>query len=283
QGPVYLGCPMWANPAWAPFLFAKKSSPEEKLRAYAQVFNAVEGNTTFYATPPVERLAIWDRETPDDFRFVFKISKSISHEPMCAHSGHLLRQFFEALRPLSHKWGPFFLQLPPRFKDVDRLAYLADAVPSDVTLNVEFRNPKLFGPAGITDMVSRKLGEWGWGLCCFDTQPFFDTPESQNWLAIMERKPQMPMDERGWGAAPMVRYLGNPHYWKDQVGLNRLLKRSQTWTQAGKPVYLFFHHVDDDRLAPWVAQSFARIHSPAIWNALIQLQTPETQLNLFGE
>ncbi|HKK51291.1 MAG TPA: DUF72 domain-containing protein, partial [Myxococcota bacterium] len=46
-----LGMPFWGFAGWQGSLYARDSRPADHLAQYARVFNAVEGNTTFYATP----------------------------------------------------------------------------------------------------------------------------------------------------------------------------------------------------------------------------------------
>ena len=57
--PYYLGCPSWSEPAWRGSLYPEGSRSADFLPLYAQVFNAVEGNTTFYAKPSVDTVARW--------------------------------------------------------------------------------------------------------------------------------------------------------------------------------------------------------------------------------
>jgi uncharacterized protein YecE (DUF72 family) len=50
---LHVGCAMWTHKAWR-----FQVTAHERLRSYAGWCNAVEGNTTFYATPPGRR---WPR------------------------------------------------------------------------------------------------------------------------------------------------------------------------------------------------------------------------------
>ena len=47
-----------------------------ELDAYARVVNAVEGNTTFYATPDAATIDRWRAATPPGFRFIFKLPEN---------------------------------------------------------------------------------------------------------------------------------------------------------------------------------------------------------------
>jgi uncharacterized protein DUF72 len=55
----YLGCPGWGVPTWVGRLFPTATRPSEFVERYARVFNAVEGNTTFYALPRRDVVERW--------------------------------------------------------------------------------------------------------------------------------------------------------------------------------------------------------------------------------
>src|SRR3954465_1266693 len=87
---LHVGCAMWTHRAW----------PFTGLRAYAGWCNAVEGNTTFYATPSRETAQTWAAQTDDDFRFVIKLPKRLPHEPRLIGPDEELRIFLDAIEPL---------------------------------------------------------------------------------------------------------------------------------------------------------------------------------------
>ena len=72
---LYLGLPQWSHPAWPGQLLGMNARPAEHLADYARVFNSVEGNTTFYASPTPETVQRWADAVPDHFRFSFKFPK----------------------------------------------------------------------------------------------------------------------------------------------------------------------------------------------------------------
>ena len=53
----FLGCPVWARREWVGHALAAGTRASDLLEAYADVFNAVEGNTTFYGLPTATSLA----------------------------------------------------------------------------------------------------------------------------------------------------------------------------------------------------------------------------------
>ena len=81
---LHVGCAMWTHKAWQGRLLPHPLPPSERLRAYAGWCNAVEGNTTFYATPARDTVASWAQQTDPDFRFVVKLPK-LDHPRAPAH------------------------------------------------------------------------------------------------------------------------------------------------------------------------------------------------------
>src|SRR5262249_48881074 len=75
----HVGCAMWTYAAWQGRYLPPALPPRERLRAYATWCNAVEGNTTFYATPALSTVRSWAEQTAPDFRFILKLPKPITH------------------------------------------------------------------------------------------------------------------------------------------------------------------------------------------------------------
>ena len=51
---LHVGCAMWTYAPWQGRYLPHPLPPKERLSAYATWCNAVEGNTTFYATPTAD-------------------------------------------------------------------------------------------------------------------------------------------------------------------------------------------------------------------------------------
>ena len=67
---LHVGCAMWTHAPWQGRYLPHSLSPRDRLRAYATWCNAVEGNTTFYATPALDTVKSWAGQTTPDFRFI---------------------------------------------------------------------------------------------------------------------------------------------------------------------------------------------------------------------
>src|SRR5690349_8057891 len=100
---------------WQKTFYAGSVKPGEYLANYAKVFDAVELDTTFHATPAVERVAKWSNQAPQDFVFCVKTPRQVTHDAPIAFGGGAMRYFLRSLRPMkdSGKLGPVLLQFPP--------------------------------------------------------------------------------------------------------------------------------------------------------------------------
>jgi uncharacterized protein YecE (DUF72 family) len=142
--PYYLGCPSWSENAWREYLYPADARSSDYLALYSQVFNAVEGNTTFYARPSVATVQRWAEIMPEHFRFTAKFPGDISH------SGNLIEQlpaaesFLGLMSPLGERISPLWLQLPASFTP-QRLGELAGFIDGlERPLAVEVRHSEFF-------------------------------------------------------------------------------------------------------------------------------------------
>jgi len=73
----HLGLPLWGERAWTGSLYSEDARPGDYLEQYARVFNAVEGNSTFYSPPSPSSVDQWREQTPESFRFCFKMPRAL--------------------------------------------------------------------------------------------------------------------------------------------------------------------------------------------------------------
>jgi uncharacterized protein YecE (DUF72 family) len=72
----HLGCPVWACKQWQANLYTRRSDRDQWLDQYSQVFNTVEGNSTFYGLPDPKTVERWAHLTHDGFRFALKFPRT---------------------------------------------------------------------------------------------------------------------------------------------------------------------------------------------------------------
>ncbi len=126
----------------------------EFLTFYLDRYRAVEMDGTWYRMPSEKAVEEWNSKTPDDFRFSFKLHRSITHiARLKLDSIDSLKFMLKRLGPLAAvgKLGPLLIQLPPNLKRNDeRLSqFLANlpteiegvaSLPRPLEWGVEFRN-----------------------------------------------------------------------------------------------------------------------------------------------
>ncbi len=143
MGEIRLGCSGWSYDHWRD-LFYKGVSPQHYLEYYANFFNCVEVNMTFYRFPTAQMLQSWFEQTPDYFLFAIKLNRSITHMKKLQGINKLLEDFVDICYKLGTKLGPVLVQLPPTLsKDTRRLENFLSILP-DIEVAFEFRNKSWF-------------------------------------------------------------------------------------------------------------------------------------------
>jgi uncharacterized protein YecE (DUF72 family) len=143
-----IGCSGWNYAHWRNGVFyPPRLASREWLRFYAEQFDTVEVNTSFYRLPRESSVARWVEETPDDFVFAVKVSRYITHIKRLQDVPEHLPLLYERIEPLlqSGKLGPLLWQLPPTFQaDLPRLATVLERLPRGERHAFEFRHPSWF-------------------------------------------------------------------------------------------------------------------------------------------
>jgi uncharacterized protein YecE (DUF72 family) len=143
-----VGCSGWNYGHWRNGVFyPPRCAARNWLRFYADAFDTVEINTTFYRLPKREAVARWVEETPPGFAFAVKVSRYVTHVKRLLDVPVHLPLLYERIEPLlrSPKIGPFLWQLPPTFRaDFDRLAAALEHLRDGHRHAFEFRHPSWF-------------------------------------------------------------------------------------------------------------------------------------------
>ncbi|MGH8213420.1 MAG: DUF72 domain-containing protein [Rhodanobacteraceae bacterium] len=107
-----IGCAGWSIASRHALNFPETGT---HLERYAQVFNAVEIDSSFYRPHRRKTYARWADSTPHDFRFAVKVPKLVSHQKRLRNCGAELDAFVDQVGGLGDKLGVMLLQLPPGF------------------------------------------------------------------------------------------------------------------------------------------------------------------------
>jgi uncharacterized protein YecE (DUF72 family) len=192
---IRVGTSGWSYPSgdgtWNGIFYpAKKSKGFDELAFYAEHFDTVEVNSSFYRVPAVKTTAEWARRTPKDFEFSLKLFQKFTHPEMFLKATGKdpseidrkdVDEFRTALDPLARagKLGALLAQFPPSFKNEpgsrEYLAWLLHAF-REYPVAVELRH-KTFSDDPRETM--ELLREHGAALVQID-EPKFKTSIRQN-------------------------------------------------------------------------------------------------------
>ena len=115
------------------------------LAYYGERLNAVEINNTFYRMPKQTVLEDWAGKVPEDFSFVLKASRKITHFKRLKDTQDGLGYLLDVSSALGSRLGPMLFQLPPNLKvDVERLRDFVSLFPKGLRAAFEFRNDSWF-------------------------------------------------------------------------------------------------------------------------------------------
>lgn len=245
---LHVGCAMWTHAAWQGRHLPHPLPPRDRLRSYASWCNAVEGNTTFYATPSVDTVKSWADQTDPDFRFLLKLPRPITHERRLTGVEEPVRAFLTAIEPLGPRAHALWIQLPPTFgpADLGTLAVFLRRMPRDYRYAVEVRHRAFFEDRRWERRLEEVLAGVGAEWVTFDTTVLFQRPptsdaEREAWT----KKPRLPRRSRALGAHPVVRYIGRDDADHTVEGWQHWLDTVVTWLNEGRSPTVFIHTPDN--------------------------------------
>lgn len=254
---LHVGCPMWAQRAWVGRYLPADTVPGQELVAYSRLLDAVEGNTTFYASPPALTVRKWATQARPGFRFVFKAPRQITHEARLRHVEAPLAAFVDLLAPLGDLVGGITLQLPPSFGpgDLEALDAVLGTAPGEWPWSVEVRHPQFFGGPGLL-ALHRLLDHHGAERVVLDTDALFHrTPFTEAGREEWRTKPRVPLLAEALTASPIVRFIGSDHAEITEAGLTRWAEPIARWIEEGRTP-TFFVHTPDNTDSPQLARGF---------------------------
>jgi len=139
------------------------------LHHYAQRFNSVEINNTFYRLPEAATFASWKRRAPRGFVYSLKASRFLTHMKKLKDPEAPLELFFSRAKRLGSALGAILYQLPPRWPlstaSRERFEIFLRALPRRRRHVVEFRDPSWYA-----DEVFALLERHRVALCLHDMQ-----------------------------------------------------------------------------------------------------------------
>lgn len=156
---------------WKGFFYPEKIKQSDMLPFYANEFETVEINYTYYRPPEVRTLAAMAAKVPPNFVFTIKATREMTHER--EDNEAVFDNFVQALAPLieQNKLGCVLAQFPASFRQSEaERAYLATFRErmGDLPLVYEFRHRSWLDEAMLEYLRALDVG-----FCCVD-EPHFD-------------------------------------------------------------------------------------------------------------
>ena len=249
--PYFLGCPSWNEPAWRGSFYPPDLRPADTLSHYAATFNAVEGNTTFYARPAPQTVQRWAEQMPEHFRFCAKLPRDISHAGDLREHFSATADFLQLLAPLGARVAPLWLQLPASFgpqRLAELLAWLDEF--AERAIAVEVRHPAFFARGEEERLLNRQLQARGVERICLDSRALFAcTSRDPAVLHAQAKKPRLPLRPTAFSTSPQLRFIGGPDLEANQVFLEPWLDKVADWIGQGLTPYVFLHTPDNHQAA----------------------------------
>ncbi|MFZ9628696.1 MAG: DUF72 domain-containing protein [Ilumatobacteraceae bacterium] len=256
QRSLFVGAPLWANRAWVGRYLPNDTPPGSELVPYSRLLNAVEGNTTFYASPARATVQKWAAQVSTPFRMVVKAPREVTHDRRLRDVGSLLDQFVELLSPLGDALGGVMLQLPASFgpSDLDALASTASRLTSGVRWSVEVRHHEFCGGPALA-ALHRVLDAHRMERVVLDTTVLFSRPpRTEQGHDEWRTKPRLPLLDVALTDQPVVRFVGGDEPERVETGLEQWADTLSTWVHEGRSPS-FFVHTPDNRESPRLARA----------------------------
>ncbi|GAG80624.1 unnamed protein product [marine sediment metagenome] len=142
---IKIGTSGWHYDHWIERFYPGDLPKNKWLTYYAEHFDTVEINNTFYQLPKAKTVENWHQIVPNNFLYAVKANRFITHIKRLNEPAEPLERFFEIVNLLKEKLGPVLYQLPPSFhKDIGRLRNFLALLPDTTQSVFEFRHKSWF-------------------------------------------------------------------------------------------------------------------------------------------
>ncbi|RJX33927.1 MAG: DUF72 domain-containing protein [Desulfarculus sp.] len=137
---LYIGTSGWTYDDWSGVFYPPEVKGPERLAFYAQRFNSVEVNASFYRLPTPAMITAWNQRLPAGFHLVLKGSRFITHRKKLSEAAESLAAFWSRAGQLQ-RLKVILWQLPPGLhQDLARLEEFLQQLPRAVRHAVELRH-----------------------------------------------------------------------------------------------------------------------------------------------
>ncbi len=177
---IHVGCSGWVYKHWRGIFYPEGLPQKRWFERYAEEFDTVEINASFYRLPLASTFAAWRDKAPPAFHYAVKVNRFITHMKKLVGCDEEVDKFIALARPLAGKLGPLLYQLPPSLhKDAPRLDAFLRRLPNDLEQVVEFRHHSWYDEEVLALLDRRGVGfvahdlkglvspRWASGRCAY--------------------------------------------------------------------------------------------------------------------
>lgn len=218
---VRIGTSGWEYRDWKGRFYPSDLPKDRWLEFYAERFDCVELNASFYRLPAAEVFAGWKRRAPAGFVFAVKASRYLTHIRRLREPTEPLERLWSRARALEDRLGPVLYQLPPRWRpNPERLASFLAALPESPQV-LEFRDAAWYRPDILAMVDEAEVA------VCLHDMPGSSPPA------------------RRVGPLVYVRFHGAGAKYAGRYSSQRLSAwagRMAAWASDGWPVWAFFNN-----------------------------------------
>jgi uncharacterized protein YecE (DUF72 family) len=223
----YIGTSGWSYPHWVGRFYPPELKAEQHLRFYAEHFDTVEVNNSFYHLLAPGTVETWVRTVGPEFTFAVKGSRFTTHMKKLKDPVESSALFFESIEGFGATQGPVLYQLPPRWKkNLERLDTFLGALPRRYRYTIELRDQSWID-AEVLELLRRHNA----AFCIYELASYESPLHVTADFVYVRLHGPLPEKYAGSYSEAQLRR------WRDQI---------REWNTAGLPVYCYF---DNDQAA----------------------------------
>ena len=238
KGNINIGASGWDYDHWSGPFYPENLKKKRRFDYYAERFDTVEINNTFYRMPGEKTLRSWRDSAPEGFTFSLKASRYITHMKKLKEPRAPLDNFHEKADLLGNALGPVLLQLPPKWKyNGERLEHFLSELHTGCRYCMEFRDTDWF-----RDETYEQLERAGVAFCIYEIgETRSPRRVTANFVYIRLHGPDAAYQGR-YSKKTLAAHAG---------AIN-------TWLEQGKDVYCYFDN-DQNGYAPLNAMELKKM------------------------
>ena len=220
---IRVGTSGWNYDHWRGRFYPDDCTQKDWFGYYAEHFDTVEINNTFYNLPEESTFDSWREKSPEGFVYTLKANRYITHLKRLKDPEEPVGRFVGRARRLEDRLGPVLWQLPPNWhKNSARLENFLGVIPGDMRHVFEFRDEEWFD-----DDILQMLENAGVSFCTHD-MPGIDVPRTAT------------------GPIAYVRFHGTDEKYRGRYSDETLRDwagwLSQQHEEEGRDIYAYFNN-----------------------------------------